>query len=407
MSNIAINSTTSGQKMPFGVIIQSLLVGLFMDIKCINRVLGTFGFEEDSSIMTLLYIASIGAIFAMGCKNHTISRPDKASVFILLYVAISYFFTVVFGGVPHVSLPHLFVFTVAAFLIPFISVIDARITLRAIMFYPVLGITRMSQIFVFVADWNEWISMGLSYAFYVPIVATIIYIALFFKSESKVNKVITLILAIVNVVYLFMIFQFGSRGPITLLLLLILFLFVVRPSEYGIRVNKRQLLIGIFLALFTLIFFEQFLLSVDGYLSQMGISSHVVTKYLNLSGAGDVDHGRNEIMSLALNGFFDSPIWGNGLDCFEQNTGEIYPHNFMLQILYDGGLFFFLLLFIPLFKGCKWYFYNCTIHQYGLFLFLMFAGAAGGLFSGDLWRQPLLWMFFANCLTNKFVIRYE
>lgn len=408
MSNIQIDNTTFDQKIPIGVILQSFLVGFFMDIKCITYILSSYGFDENSSIMTLLYVATIAGIIAIGFFNKTYKNPEPIAYFILAYIAFSYFATVTFGGDPLVTLPHLAVFTISAFVIPFISQIDARITLRAIMLYPVLGINRLSEIFVFVAEWNEWISMGLSYAFYVPIVATIIYLSIYFRYENKLNKIITIILSLVNFVYLFELFQFGSRGPIMLLLLLIGFLFVVRPSDcYGIVIKKASLAIGIILGVLIILFFDQILFAMDAILSSYGISSHVVTKFIHLSAAGDISHDRNNIGLLAINGFLDSPVWGNGFDCFNQNTGMMYPHNFILQLLYDGGLFLLFILVLPAIRRIRQSLQICTLPYYGIFVFLVFGGVAGGLFSGDIWKLPLLWLFIGFTLSNSFIYNYE
>lgn len=406
MDNIKTDGKALDRKrLPFGIFIQSILVGFYMDIKCISKILGTYGFDENSSIMTLLYIVTITAIFLTGFTNGSYEKLGKSSILILVYIFFSYFITVTFGGQPLVSLPHLAVFTVSAFLIPFISKIDARTTLLAIMLFPLLGINHVGEIFVFVTDWNEWISMGTSYAFYVPIVASIIYLNCYFKDASKIFKAYTFILVAVNMFYLFMIFQFGSRGPITLLFLLVCFLWVVRPpSEYvGITLRKNRLLVGIVFGVILLLLFDQVLLSVDFLLSKIGVSSHTVSKFMALSAEGDISHNRNDIMSIAISGFFDNPILGNGLDCFDQKTGMMYPHNFLLQILYDGGLLLFAILIIPMSSSIIKVFKFCDKEYFGIFSFLLFAGIAGGLFSGDLWKQPLLWMFVGLTLSKSFI----
>lgn len=404
MQNILIQ-----RRVPALVFLQSLLVAFFMDVKCMNEILRTYGLSESDSLMTILYMLIVGAIFIIGFFQKHKSSFSMGTIpkAIFFYIALSYGITIATGGIPYVNPSHLLVFTVCAFLIPFIAEIDPQLTLKGVMLFPILGINRLSMIFVFVTDWNEWISMGLSYAFYTPIVASIIYIFSYWKDESKMNMIVTMVLFAVNMVYLFMIFQFGSRGPIVLLLLLIVFLFSVKKNENDVGVKINKVMLGGFgiAGLIVINAFDEILKFILGLLTDFGITSRTVSKFLVLSAEGDVDHGRNEILAKSWDGFFDSPIWGHGIDCFNQNTGIVYPHNFLMQILYDGGLILFCLLLIPAFKRTISLYKQCDRPIYGILSFYLFAGIGRGLFSGDLWRLALLWMFFSFVFSNKFIYR--
>lgn len=399
--------TSAHNKASILIVLQSLLVALFMDIKCLTVIITSFGVDENSSAMTILYITTILLIFSLSF----IIRKKKPNIgikcfLVIVYVALSYFFTTFFGGKPFVSLPHLLVFTVCAFLIPSITTINAQLTLKAMMFYPIIGITQLSKIFVFVSEWNEWISMGTSYAFFIPIVATVIYVAVYFKKESKIEKLITIILAITNFVYLQYLFLFGSRGPLVLLFVLLVFLFTIKPniSGVGIHFNKTRLFMLLVVISFILVNFESLMQSLSSVLSEHSISSRAINKFINLSASGDINNGRSVIYDKAFEGFLQDPILGNGLDCFFQNTGEVYPHNFILQILYDGGLLLFVILFIPIIRRMVYYATSMKSSHYSMLSFLLVAGIIGAWFSEDLWRLPLLWISFGVLLTdNNFI----
>lgn len=394
-------------KVPILIVIQSLLVALFMDIKCLTLIIVSFGVDENSSAMTILYMTTILLIFSLSYIIR--KRKPKIGIkcsLVIIYVVLSYFFTVGIGGEPFVSLPHLLVFTVCAFLIPSITTVNAKLTLKAMMFYPIIGITQLSHIFVFESDWNEWISMGTSYAFFIPIVATIIYLTVYFKNENKSEKLISIILGITNFIYLLYLFQFGSRGPLVLLFVLLVFLFTIKPSTSGVGIhfNKARLLMLSIVILLILVNFESLMQFLSSFLSEHGISSRAINKFINLSASGDINNGRSVIYDKAFDGFLHNPIWGNGLDCFNQNTGEVYPHNFILQILYDGGILLFMILFIPIIKRITYYATSMKSSHYSMLSFLLVAGIIGAWFSEDLWKLPLLWISFGVLLTdNNFI----
>lgn len=394
-------------KVPILILIQSLLVAFFMDIKCLTIIIASFGVDENSSTMTILYITTLLFIlitsFIIRKKKPQIG---KKCFLVISYIGLLYFLTIFFGGKPYVSLPHLLVFTVCAFVIPSITTVNAQLTLKAMMFYPIIGITQLSSIFVFVSDWNEWISMGTSYAFFIPIAATIVYLAIYFKKENIRNKLITILLSIINLIYLMFLFQFGSRGPLVLLLFLLVFLFTIKPccSGIGIHFNKLRLIILLVVLLIILTNFNSLMQFLSSYLSEHDISSRAINKFINLSASGDIDNGRSIIYDKAIEGFLQNPFFGNGLDCFYQNTGEVYPHNFILQILYDGGILLFIILFIPIIKRIIYYLTSMKSSHYGMLSFLLIAGIIGAWFSEDLWRLPLLWISFGVLLTdNKFI----
>lgn len=400
-----MRDSVQSKKIQPGVFIQSCLVALFMDINCINCILSSYGISETSGTMTLLYISTIGLIIISSLFSHVKWRilQNKSLMFIIAYIAILYVFTLTSGGIPYVSFSIFFVFTIVAMIIPSITSIDTKTTLKAIMAYPIFGITRLSKIFVFESYWNEWISMGLSYAFLVPIVATITYFFIYFKDESRRGRIITLILSSVNFIYFLMLLQFGSRGPILIILLQILFLLTFRPQkrQLGLKGNKFMYGVLLLVGMAVLFFSEAIFQLMDSLLKSLGISSRAISKIENLSAESDISNGRVLIAKIAIQAFLDRPILGHGFDCFFQNTGEVYPHNIILQVIYDGGLLFFAILIIPIVKGMKFFFKSMCFSEFGIFVVLFFLGVLGGWFSGDLWKLSTLWLFVGMMIKQR------
>ena len=62
---------------------------------------------------------------------------------------------------------------------------------------------------------------------------------------------------------------------------------------------------------------------------------NVIDKNMRMIAEGDMSNGRDYIEGIALHKIAESPIFGYGLDQFENNTGMVYPHNFVLQMVFQ------------------------------------------------------------------------
>ena len=56
----------------------------------------------------------------------------------------------------------------------------------------------------------------------------------------------------------------------------------------------------------------------------------------------DISNGRNEINEILYKAIAESPLWGHGMCTFSHYTNGQYsfPHNFILQYLFEGGILF-------------------------------------------------------------------
>lgn len=389
------------------VVIMSLLFAFFSDIKCMTSIFTTFGVaSEDSSIMSILYLSIIILIVfeAIRSKSLRIANFGIPTVLLLCYCLALYTITILFIGPGSVEPVFFLVFTIVALSIPSIIRVDSRIVIKAIMCYPAIGIIRANELFA--PEYNGVaITIGQSYAFIVPVIATVIYLFIYFKHEGTfVNKVAMLAICGINCYYLLQLIKFGSRGPIFCLFGLLAFLLIFKPTKYGGVSIKIKTIIGCtIILLLGSILYEQlfkFVLSLSGDI-------YAIQKFVDLSQSGDVSNGRVIVYQLSWNGFLDSPFFGNGFAQFNNNTLEPYPHNSILQILYDGGLVFALMVFIPLIKKIKIMARDISLNKYALMSVYFFAGFVGSLFSDDLWMQPMLWLFFGLMLTKNHFLYNE
>lgn len=382
----------------------SFLVATFLDIKTINAYI-TKGAEEGG-YMAKLYLLAIGGTLLLSLFKKNIKTLPTVSFFIPLFLCISYLFTIVIYGPPRVSPVFFGVFTIASFLIPLVVEVNVRYTLKLMMALSAPAILWINQIFIFQAFYMETISMGLCYAFLTPIAASIVYMFCFFKSESIIQKILSIGLFIINIFFLLYLFLYGSRGPIVAVFLLLITLLIVRVPKDGIGIifSKRRLRICI-IAFVTLIGLGfTIFYSLSDFLTSRGINVYFIEKMITVAEAGDVSNGRNQLYEWSFADFCQSPFWGRGVDRFSANHNvDSYPHNFILQILSDGGLLLFFILFVPIIKKVRYLMKSCNIERFAILITLFFASVPGAMFSGDLWECCNLWFLFGAILSNRLI----
>ncbi len=394
------------QKISFSTFLMSILCAFFLDIKPVNLALVNSGlWGNEAGLLNTFFPVTIGIIIIWGFNKYGISTFKKNINGWLLIAFLLFYqmFSTRFVGQPHTAFPLFLGFTVAGLMIPLLSSVDVCTMLKAVMLFPIFSVFRLGQVFAIELD---SIDMDLSYGFVIPITACIIYYVSFFKKEKGFNKYISILAFAVNAVFLWYLLLFGSRGPIFGLLCLMAFLLVIKYNKNGgVRVNKSKWAMTLFIGLIVVFFFGPLMSAFSGILSDFGINMHFVDKMIELQAGGNLSNGRDKLAPLAIQGFWNSPVWGNGFDRFHANTGMLYPHNFILQILYDGGLLLFIILIIPAIKEVKFKYRHCSMAEYALTTFLLFASVPGALFSQNLWMIGPLWFFAGYLKSNSYINR--
>lgn len=399
--------------IPLSIIFSTIFIAVFCDIKAINSYLvagvGEMG-ESESGPMALLYIISgIGAIITGVLSYQWKGRKiPLATTFILVWVTVFYFVTQFFIAPPYTRLMLFVVLTLVSFILPHITRIDGRLFLRLSMLLSVPAVFRLNEIFEFAA-YSDSITMGQAYAFLFPIVAAIVYFFLYFRDDSAIWKLVSIVLFVVNGVYAYYLVFFGSRGPVFAMLAVVLFLLVFKPSNSGVGIKTKKggfAIVGSVVVVGAISFVT--LISVfQDVLANYGISLYFLDKFLDLESGGDITNGRQAIYALAFSDIAQHPFFGMGFDQFFNNHGNVtgiaYPHNFIIQILYDGGIVLLLALGIPIIKGLKRVWKTCTLNEYAVVAALAFSAVPRALFSGDLWQNGPLWMLFGIVLCRSFV----
>ena len=399
----------SSREIPFIIVFQSLLVAFYADIKCINWTLayGYSSMGENVGYMSILYMGVFFMVLicAVFGKNNVLDRISRIGVLLILLLIAFYQVTLHFIGPPRTSFSMFLVMVIASILIPNLVKIEARVFIKAIMFFPSFAIFKLDKVFAFQVDWKDAISMDASYAFLVPICATIVYMYSYYKEERKKDKYVSLVLCAINMIYFAQILQYGSRGPILCVLLMVVFLYLIKPPKsLGVR-KKRNLFMILMFGLIALLFLIYSSLSAFSYVFEYsGLKLRFLEKTIRLSAEGDITNGRDVINGITISGIIDNPILGHGLDRFDENTGMLYPHNIVLQLLYDGGVVLFLCIVVPLVRSMLNLFKTCTKGEYAVFTVLCFSSLPGAFFSGDMWSLARFWLFYGFMLSKHFVI---
>ena len=393
-----------------GVKTMSILMGIFMNLSCIGVYLfpSAEGGLDTSGMLGIMYLAVVGAIFVTAIYNKTFSivKINRIIWVPIIGILLFYYYSITHLPEPRTPFNHFIVFTIVALLIPTIIRINTRLTLLTVMVSTIPALLQLQVIFfstLITVTSDDILSQGYSYAFLTPVVCAIIYLLYYYKNDSSKTKTWITIIVLINLLFSFFLITRGSRGPIAALVMLVAFPYVLK-ADYdmnGIKVNLKKFIILALVIYIVSTNFIQILTLIQSIFSGIGLSFHFVDKFLIRNELGDITSERDGILEMAMNGFYAKPFFGNGFDQFMNNTGRGYPHNFIAQILYDGGLYLFTITLLPVLFYLRRWFKSCNYNEYIIIVVLLFSSVPGALVSFDMWEVGNLWLFMGACLNYE------
>lgn len=402
--------TTENTNISKTCILYSIIVAFFCSIKTVNvyltRDIETEGDKSGPMAMMYVLTAVVLCIVSFMSRSLSLKYMSKRATFLILTVVLFYIVTLNFIGPPYTSPIFFGVFTVFSFLIPFIATIDVRLFIKMIMIFSLPAIMVLDKVFAPLKYYLDYVSMGVSYSFLTPVIASVVYVACFYKQENLIQKIITILSFTINLVYAYNLFSLGSRGPVFAILSVVAFLFFLKHNtEYGgIKYTRLKIILGIITIVILYFTFIPVLTEIQVLLSDYDLSFRFIDKFVNLNQEDDITNGRDIVYDIVLTDISSSPLWGWGLDQLANQHHDLnYPHNFILQIIYDGGILFLIFFVVCLYKDIVTIWKRCTIEEYALFSLLFFSSVPGALFSDDLWKNSSLWVFFGALLSKTFV----
>jgi hypothetical protein len=237
---------------------------------------------------------------------------------------------------------------------------------------------------LFITDYRNSINMDVSYAVLPCVIAGIIQFFCYKKDKGLLKYFIY----IVSIYYFSRLLMNGMRGTILCVIIAFFLAFYFGNGRKKITISK------FIFAIFIILILMLYKIILDGlqlFLSNHNLSIYALDKFLRLS--GNISNGRYDIWFTCFKGFLNSPIWGNGLDSFKYYTGFIYPHNFLLQIMFEGGVLILSIFLAFTIKGTR-YVLNIDKKEIKFTYIFVFSVSVPYLFfSANMWITPLLWIF--------------
>lgn len=299
------------------------------------------------------------------------------------------------------------------FLVPFFLILqkcDFAKILKYLIYFSFPLFLGINQVLVITNYGLYQADMYNTYAFLPCIVAAFSH---FFYYREKSN-LLTKIGYLLNIYYLFRVSLTAVRG----FWLVIIIFFGLKMIHYmQIKTTKKSYRIILLLGLLSLILIvanlEQVLVSIISILERsINIEIGILDKMSKLIVEGDIWNGRIEIWKISLECFLDNPIWGQGINGIQLWTkGAIeYPHNFILQLLNDGGIIFGLLPICVIIYGIILFITNGSRRNSDIinfFIFIISISVPVAMLSGNVWQTASLWLAIFFCAKYIIVTREE
>lgn len=374
------------------ILIGSVAVVILVGSQYLNDILNLYIGTERGFFTPI--IALVAVLFLIGIfSGRTIIR-NRYPLLLIMIIIIAYVLTAILQpGKSTLSPVDLFGMCLLPIAVGSFLVIDYKMVFRGCMLLLLLIIPVYGKVFLKANSgllYNA-VSMSTSYNILPITIAALIYLIYFGKN----SKILDIILYVLSFVCTLSLIRMSYRGAFLALYVSFFLAFYYRKKRESYK-NKLIILLSMVIIGFLIIYMQHVLSFVSSILKMVNIRIAFIDKTIYLLAHESLGHGRLEIYRLAFKGFASSPIWGNGLATFQYYTGYPFPHNFVLEFLFDGGI----MLFIPMA-----FFFTHSLHnllssawtgdRYRFAFTLMIASISitRGLISAESWRIVLLWLF--------------
>ena len=250
-----------------------------------------------------------------------------------------------------------------------------------------------------------WYGVGVSkatveYTYSVSFGYNVLIFVLVFLHEAIKNKKASDIAG--SVIGLYMIFAYGSRGPV---LCIAIFLLLISYTHFQKSKNRWILILLIPLMLIVFLFYEYILIGLLSILSSLNINSRTIQKLL--AGTITDDSNRSVIWNAAVQMIKDNPLGYGPLGSQPVISRYVYagyPHSIFLEIWIDFGIIFgTLILAFLLINAVNMITKKENIEWRGAFI-VLFCTSCQLLLSLCYWSSTAFWASIAvgvNCSLAK------
>ncbi len=363
----------------------TLLIAFFFSIPSINKIISTIIPFLSGTFMVFCYFCIITIFSFYVFFRNSLFSLNRFNIFVIFFLIIVYIKTSFQDALSSVSFVVFFIYVLLPLFFQNIK-INVDLFIKMGMVFPFWGVFFYDKIFI--VNLNS-IGMGASYVFLFPVVCSITY----FCKIPKKNIFFTII-SILNFIYLFEILFHGSRGAVLCIMIFFFLLFVfTKKEENGLILKSYKTFFLSILSLFFIIFLIDNIVFFNHILQSYNLQIEAIDKVIRMQQMNDLSNGREKLQAVVINDFLNEPWLGHGLSTVNYFHPKInYPHNFLLQMLYDLGILGSAPLIFFIVRGLIIWKNKCTKDEYILFLCLFSSSIPCALFSGDLWKNALLWM---------------
>ncbi len=377
-------------------IFPSLLIAIYLEIGAINH--GIYVMLDKSFMQYIYIIIGILSVLTVLINMNKIEF-DSAILGVASVLACCYFISYGKTEVEPLYFTMYVIFPAILSLLDFDK--ERVIRYSAILVVPFVFLG--DDLFA-LSDTNDTISMGITYAFLISSCAAIVHYKYYRKEQSKYMYIVYF----VNLYYLIQIIQFGSRGPILAIALLIVCMSIFDYDTKG-RIKGNSVW-AFFLIIITIVVVMNYVFIlgwIQKFFSAYDISFEFIDKIIRLSQKGNVSNGRMYLYELSLKGFIRAPIIGHGISTFARYTNQVYPHNAILQLMFDGGIVLTsIVMGITISRSIK-NLKNTDLNGFVFYLFLFFISVPTSMVTGDLFRNYSFWFFVFMTVNKRFMKKDE
>lgn len=329
-----------------------------------------------------------------------ISINKLGIIFVFVYFLIYFLFSLIKGNFNEYTIRYITEFIVLGIPLFIVSQLDfdPKIVLRIIAFLSVLvlpvHLININLEFVSYLTDSE-LMMTISYNLVKMIVSGVLLLFL------ERNIFVLLILLVLVLLPSYFLINVGARGAILSLVISVILSFIYINNK-PIKVFSFKVFSILAILVLLLFNFSDIIFWLYDLFNEYDIRSIALERVVDMIDNDlDLTTGRDTLLDVAILGFMDSPIIGNGIGSFDNYSG-FYPHNLFLQQIYEGGVVFgFPILIITL---LSFYFLNSNVDRIMRFflIYLITTSVVHLFFSSYFWSSSIYWFLIG--LTIRCII---
>ncbi|HHT7114382.1 TPA: O-antigen ligase family protein [Bacillus cereus] len=350
-------------------------------------------FHFESGFIFLSATLVLATLLLEILVTNSIYMPKKFIWFVghmILFCMLTYLLN---GNSTSINLIYMFYYCILAYYVMSLKN-DTFMLLKYMIYISSLSIFAIGSIF---GDMD----LGRAYSMLPGVVAVLIFLK-FYRSKLNIPLFVCSMISLLNMGKLIMT---ANRGVIIAIVFTLIIISLNSFDKKGEKIKVSALKILAYLVLAILIVavvinFGQVLDILLQLAQSLNIDAFFLEKFKIYLELGDITNGRTDIYEEAIAGIMHNPIFGHGIGVFHYDAvtnTSYYPHNFVLQLLYDGGILLGLSFIVKAIRITFAIVVGSIKEKddFCLVVFIVCASIPQVSFSSNIWMVPAFWMLFA------------